>query len=584
MTKKEDYIVSRGTSNNSLCSYTPYSVIGELPPQCIMQLAMVCELDETDSHVLTIPLLPGCKMTIYGARFKVSKQIRLLAESFLTLLQCMHPECPDYDLCQNCEALPIPVHPPIHPLLKMKSPDSVIPTVYRVGQREVISSERDSLAQPASPEPIPPPPFLFNDSRPQTPAQEERAKTPTPASQVPSIKPPVPPKPEMMYSSTWTPEIPRFLDSYYAAPTVDTPLTKPTSSNPFADIVMANPPFIPAPTTPKPLETVSWPKVPEHMPNPWPTTNPAERQELLQLIADFAGPATSNNVRNGISGTRSSQEQEKVDDMITERVPRMSEKSSVFERLSLGLHPPTEIPAPVKEALPVPPPMERETVPVTGRFAPSTSWGTFAEDVGHLMQDFRHDITKDFTTIRGQIFENRAPSVAESTLSKEALLTRPEEEVADDSSVSNGFSVRQSLASLINDLPTLVPTKVSSPAAEAPEPLSESRIPLSATFVEDVTVSDGQVFPPGAEFVKCWRLMNDSGRDWPESTELVFLAGESLSATDKPVAVEVGSVAAGKEVDVWTGELKAPDVPGRYVGYWRLRADGELFGNSLWIE
>lgn len=25
--------------------------------------------------------------------------------------------CPDFDLCQNCEALPVPVHPETHPLL-----------------------------------------------------------------------------------------------------------------------------------------------------------------------------------------------------------------------------------------------------------------------------------------------------------------------------------------------------------------------------------------------------------------------------------------------------------------------------------
>jgi len=108
---------------------------------------------------------------------------------------------------------------------------------------------------------------------------------------------------------------------------------------------------------------------------------------------------------------------------------------------------------------------------------------------------------------------------------------------------------------------------------------------LSAAFIEDVTVPDGQVFPPGAEFVKCWRLLNDGGRDWPESTEVVFLAGESLSTQSaSPLSIELGKVCAGAEIDVWTGELKAPDAPGRYVGYWRLKADGEVFGNSLWIE
>jgi len=60
------------------------------------------------------------------------------------------------------------------------------------------------------------------------------------------------------------------------------------------------------------------------------------------------------------------------------------------------------------------------------------------------------------------------------------------------------------------------------------------------------------------------------------------VAGETLSA--QSTAVEIGKVSAGSEIDVWTGELKAPDAPGRYVGYWRLRANGEVFGNSLWIE
>ncbi|BGO97071.1 hypothetical protein RTG_00247 [Rhodotorula toruloides ATCC 204091] len=36
--------------------------------------------------------------------------------------KCMHPSCPDYDLCSVCEALPNPVHPRDHPLLKIRSP------------------------------------------------------------------------------------------------------------------------------------------------------------------------------------------------------------------------------------------------------------------------------------------------------------------------------------------------------------------------------------------------------------------------------------------------------------------------------
>jgi len=78
---------------------------------------------------------------------------------------------------------------------------------------------------------------------------------------------------------------------------------------------------------------------------------------------------------------------------------------------------------------------------------------------------------------------------------------------------------------------------------------------LSAKFIEDLTVSDGQVFPPGAEFVKCWRMENDCGDEWPEGTELVYIAGETLGV-QRDGAVHVGAVKRGMEVEIWTGELK----------------------------
>jgi len=118
----------------------------------------------------------------------------------------------------------------------------------------------------------------------------------------------------------------------------------------------------------------------------------------------------------------------------------------------------------------------------------------------------------------------------------------------------------------------------------SPKPMEEAKFYLSAMFVKDITVTDGQIFPPGAEFMKCWRVLNDSEHDWPETTELVYIAGEALGMK-KDGTVHVGSVKAGTEVELWTSELKAPDVAGRYVSYWRLRdGNGEVFGDSIWID
>ncbi|KAG8919530.1 hypothetical protein FRC00_011219 [Tulasnella sp. 408] len=49
----------------------------------------------------------SCGKQIVGARFK-----------------CTHRDCPDFDLCENCEALPIEAHPSSHALIKLKHPIS----------------------------------------------------------------------------------------------------------------------------------------------------------------------------------------------------------------------------------------------------------------------------------------------------------------------------------------------------------------------------------------------------------------------------------------------------------------------------
>ena len=87
---------------------------------------------------------------------------------------------------------------------------------------------------------------------------------------------------------------------------------------------------------------------------------------------------------------------------------------------------------------------------------------------------------------------------------------------------------------------------VSSPI---PEP------PLRATFISDNNISDGHLLPPGAEFVKSWKMLNDGVRDWPETTQLMFVAGDKLVSEENTV-VRVGKVAAGDEIDIWTGDMK----------------------------
>jgi hypothetical protein len=199
-----------------------------------------------------------------------------------------------------------------------------------------------------------------------------------------------------------------------------------------------------------------------------------------------------------------------------------------------------------------------------------------------------------------------SPSAAHSPLSAVELLSTPRRPLAR----SNLFGTR-TLADLFGGAGSLRVTPATAPStstATTSRPttlLSTSSRPTStftddtstvvgvaqpdalrAAYVADNNIPDGQVFPPGAEFVKSWAMRNDGTVAWPETTELVFVAGDRLQIEGlSGDRFKVGSVEPGAEVDIWTGEMKAPDAPGKYISYWRLSdGKGNRFGHSIWVE
>ncbi|KAF9055837.1 hypothetical protein BJ165DRAFT_1521806 [Panaeolus papilionaceus] len=464
----------------------------------------------------------SCQKTIHGIRYK-----------------CMHPACPDYDLCQDCEALPILVHPDNHPLLKMRSPDTVIPTVYRVGGTEVISSfvtPQEAVA--AVPEKAASPPLAD--------VVDEKVSAADVHPSMPSAPPQLPPKPEMISTPSWA-SIPSFFGSTHPsfqpiAPVLpdrshsDSPRTTErlwwemgipphepvAASTPFVVQVPIPPVIVTAPsnhveTTPKPSET----PLPQVVINPWPTTNAVERQELMQLIAEF--------------GT--------CDD--SKAVSEVKETSG-----------------------------DKDSTPVflNGEESSAPTWPH--EDFSRLLNEDPQPSASEPVSHDN----DDASSVSPSTIEHHPLLQRP----ASEPPFNNAGNNPSLESSLLSDIRSLV---LGENKKEEVAEIAPPRGFLSAEFLEDVTVEDGSVFPPGAEFVKCWKLLNDGTQAWPESTQLIFVAGETLMQGNiTPAAVNVGSVAPGAEAEISTGELKAPEVPGRYVSYWRLQTGEELFGNSLWVE
>jgi len=153
--------------------------------------------------------------------------------------------------------------------------------------------------------------------------------------------------------------------------------------------------------------------------------------------------------------------------------------------------------------------------------------------------------------------------------------------------------VTQTVAAQTQTAPTQTPVAPTSIPATSPglsqgegTPVPATNTPLPAatavsycdwvSFVKDVTIPDGTVFAPGETFTKTWRLKNRGTCTWTPDYMLVFTGGDQLGGT---TAVRLpGYVSPGQTVDV-SVTLNAPDLPGKYVGYWMLRnPSGALFG------
>ena len=133
--------------------------------------------------------------------------------------------------------------------------------------------------------------------------------------------------------------------------------------------------------------------------------------------------------------------------------------------------------------------------------------------------------------------------------------------------------------------PTTLPTNTPLPTATP----TATPLPCNwAQFVSDVNLPDGASVPARASFQKIWRLRNIGTCTWTTEYSLFFVSGDKLGAST--LVTLPHAVKPGETVDVAVG-MKAPDLPGKYLGNWQLRAaNGNTFGigasanSSFWVE
>jgi len=107
---------------------------------------------------------------------------------------------------------------------------------------------------------------------------------------------------------------------------------------------------------------------------------------------------------------------------------------------------------------------------------------------------------------------------------------------------------------------------------------------LVSRFVKDLTILDGTEISPGSSFVKMWKVRNGGEVDWPVGCRLMFVGNDQMNG---PLFVPLDlsePLKPGQEIDCHV-ELVAPNLPGRYIGYWRLATlEGKKFGQRLWVN
>jgi len=97
-------------------------------------------------------------------------------------------------------------------------------------------------------------------------------------------------------------------------------------------------------------------------------------------------------------------------------------------------------------------------------------------------------------------------------------------------------------------------------------------------FLRDVTIPDGQVFPPGKQFTKTW-LVKTGVSGWPAGCALTHISGDKMGATR---GIVLGPQNPHTCVEIAIA-FTVPSKPGKVTSKWRVAGpDGKTFGHHLW--
>nr|XP_028703494.1 uncharacterized protein C6orf106 homolog isoform X1 [Macaca mulatta] len=102
----------------------------------------------------------------------------------------------------------------------------------------------------------------------------------------------------------------------------------------------------------------------------------------------------------------------------------------------------------------------------------------------------------------------------------------------------------------------------------------------SMSFVEDVTIGEGESIPPDTQFVKTWRIQNSGAEAWLPGVCLKYVGGDQFGLVN---VVIVRALEPLKIADV-SVQMCSSSRAGMYQGqWWMCTATGLCYGDVIWV-
>ncbi|CAG11834.1 unnamed protein product [Tetraodon nigroviridis] len=102
----------------------------------------------------------------------------------------------------------------------------------------------------------------------------------------------------------------------------------------------------------------------------------------------------------------------------------------------------------------------------------------------------------------------------------------------------------------------------------------------SMSFVEDVTIGEGESVPPDTPFTKTWRIQNTGTDAWPPGVTLKYIGGHQFGHVNTVMVKSLDP----QEISDISVQMRSPAAPGMYQGQWRMcTATGLFYGDVIWV-